>query len=246
MTPETGEAGGSCKISFNGRAPTTSSNTLVAVDSTNQPGTYYLELSTSELQYPGILSVRYKSANTAEFVHICQIMAFDPYTQFGMLGGGVAGPDIDYKRIQKLVNEAVAKIPVPVMPESPEQEKTDLRPVIEAIVEAKKAILAREFPKTEPTDLSSISDAIKAAETTITKAIAGIPQTDLSGIDHKLDAFNDAKIPEIKAAAEEILSLLEKLKSFFGDDMDELKEKMQKMIDSYESSPRLVIQGGKQ
>src|SRR3990172_9251824 len=87
ITPETGEGGGRAKISINGNAPTNSINTLVAIDTTNQPGTYYLQLAPSELMTPGFISIRYKSANTAEFVNIAQIIAFDPYTRrYGEIG----------------------------------------------------------------------------------------------------------------------------------------------------------------
>src|SRR5258708_19124227 len=111
ITPKTAEAGGSAKVSLNGATPTTSINTLVAIDTTNQPGTYYLELNQTEIQFPGIVIVRYKSSNTAAFVALGQIMAFDPYTQVGSLGGG--GADVDYKKIQKIVDESVAKIEIP-------------------------------------------------------------------------------------------------------------------------------------
>src|SRR5687768_8226430 len=95
ITPEAGEAGGTATISFNGRTPVNSVNTLVAVDASK--GDYYLELSTSEIAYPGLLLTHYKSANTAHFAQECQVMAFDPYTQFGVLPTG--GIDIDYSRI---------------------------------------------------------------------------------------------------------------------------------------------------
>jgi hypothetical protein len=80
ITPEAGEAGGRPTISFNGRTPANTINTLVAVDASK--GDYYLELSTAEIVNPGLLLIHYKSADTAHFAQECQIMAFDPYTQF--------------------------------------------------------------------------------------------------------------------------------------------------------------------
>src|SRR5690349_14237553 len=103
ITPESGEAGGRPTISINGRTPVDTQGTLVAVDASK--GDYYLELSTIEIANPQLLLIHYKSANTAHFAQEAQVMAFDPYTQFGTLGAGGSGADVDYKRIEKIIDK---------------------------------------------------------------------------------------------------------------------------------------------
>jgi len=75
ISPETGEATGQPQISTNGAAFTNTSATLTAVGN----GLYYVELTAGELGTLGFIAIRYKSANTAEFQTICQVVAFDPF-----------------------------------------------------------------------------------------------------------------------------------------------------------------------
>ena len=63
ITPETGEAAGQPQISKNGAAWANTTATLTAVGN----GKYYVELTAAELSDLGTISVRYKSAATAEF-----------------------------------------------------------------------------------------------------------------------------------------------------------------------------------
>lgn len=70
ITPETGEAGGQPQLSVNGGAWTNTSATLTAVGN----GTYYVQLTTSELSALGRIMVRYKSANTAEFSTVADVV----------------------------------------------------------------------------------------------------------------------------------------------------------------------------
>src|SRR5688572_4453002 len=63
ITPETGEAGGQPQVSKNGGAFVNTAGLLVAVGN----GAYYVELTAVELDSLGSVTVRYKSAATAEF-----------------------------------------------------------------------------------------------------------------------------------------------------------------------------------
>lgn len=74
ITPETGEAAGQPQISKAGGAWANTSATLTAIGN----GAYYVELTATELNTLGMLQVRYKSANTAEFNMDAQVVAFDP------------------------------------------------------------------------------------------------------------------------------------------------------------------------
>jgi hypothetical protein len=75
LTPETGEAAGQPQISKNGAAFGNTSATLTAVGN----GSYYVELTAAELDTLGMIQVRYKSANTAEFAAPARVVAFDPF-----------------------------------------------------------------------------------------------------------------------------------------------------------------------
>lgn len=95
LTAELGEAGGQPQLSLNGAAWANSSGTLVAIGN----GEYYLDLSVAEIASPGVISYRYKSANTAEFQDKIQLVSFDPYdsaklglTYLDVLGKAIQQP----------------------------------------------------------------------------------------------------------------------------------------------------------
>lgn len=90
ITEKTGQSG-TVYLSKNGTTQAQSTNSLVEVDSVNLPGHYYVELTASELDTLGFLSVRYKAAGTAAFQWVGQVVADDPYINHsgpGMSGGG--------------------------------------------------------------------------------------------------------------------------------------------------------------
>lgn len=63
ITPETGESGGQPQISKAGGAWADTTATLTAIGN----GFYYVELTATELDTLGMIAIRYKSGNTAEF-----------------------------------------------------------------------------------------------------------------------------------------------------------------------------------
>ncbi len=75
FTPETGEAAGQPQVSKNGAAFGNTTATLTHVGN----GTYYVELTASELDTLGKIVVRYKSANTAEFADVGVVLAVNIY-----------------------------------------------------------------------------------------------------------------------------------------------------------------------
>lgn len=76
FTPELGEAAGQPQISKNGGAFGNTSATLTAVSS----GLYYIELTAAELDTPGKIFLRYKSAATREHQSQFDVVAYDPFT----------------------------------------------------------------------------------------------------------------------------------------------------------------------
>ena len=79
ITPETGENGGQPEISLNGAAFANTADTLVAVGN----GAYYITLSIGEISTYGWIIVRYKSANTAEFQGLAQVIALEWFKSGG-------------------------------------------------------------------------------------------------------------------------------------------------------------------
>lgn len=73
ITPETGEAAGQPQISKNGGSWVATTNTLTAIGN----GSYYVELTSTELNTLGKIHIRYKSAATAEFSASADVVAFD-------------------------------------------------------------------------------------------------------------------------------------------------------------------------
>ncbi len=233
ITPETGEAGNTAQVSINGKAPTTSRSTLVAVDATNQPGTYYLELSPSELQFPGVIIVRYKSANTAEFVALGQVMAFDPYTQFGQFGGG-GGADVDYQRIKKLVDEAVGSLPQPEKP-----QPVDLFPLQSAITELYTEIRAIKIPEAAKLDITPVLEQLKS----IKKSISGItiPETDLSPVTSKLSDLEASMIAIEDMQGELKEAQMSRIREFFEADISKIESAVSELKEQFEAIPFLTL-----
>lgn len=80
ITPEDGENGGQPQVSENGAAFANTSGVLVFL----AEGFYYVELTAAELGTLGMLTIRYKSANTVEFNLTGQVVAFDPYAAYAL------------------------------------------------------------------------------------------------------------------------------------------------------------------
>lgn len=75
ITPATGEDGGQPQISKNGGAFANTSATLTEVSD----GFYYVELTASELDTLGMVTIRYKATDVAEFNLSGKVVAVDPF-----------------------------------------------------------------------------------------------------------------------------------------------------------------------
>jgi hypothetical protein len=78
ITAETGLTG-TGRVSKNGAATAGSSASITEIDSTNMPGRYYIEFTTSELDTAGQFVFRYKNAACAEVIVQATVVNFDPY-----------------------------------------------------------------------------------------------------------------------------------------------------------------------
>ena len=106
MTPETGESGGQPQISVNGAAFASTSATLTAVGN----GLYYVALTTSELGNLGVIVVRYKSANTAEFQAVGQVVALDPFSSISIDNEAIADAVWDEAKVGHVTADTMGKI----------------------------------------------------------------------------------------------------------------------------------------
>lgn len=214
ITAKTGQTG-TCKVSVNGAAPTTSINSIVEIDSTNLPGDYYLTLDPVEIKTAGVVMVRYKSSDTAEFVQIVSILAFDPTQPISLQPGfNNISPDIDYKRIKKMIDEAVGALPTPK-----DTEKVDLYPVVSALHDLHEAISAVRIPEQVKPDYSPLIARFEALEKTI-KALK-IPTLDTKPV-----------LEEVKAQAQHILAELEDLQEEITDKIAEVNRKSDKATET--------------
>jgi hypothetical protein len=235
ITPEAGEAGGTPTISFNGRTPVNTVNTLVAVDASK--GDYYLELAITEIAYPGLLLLHYKSANTAHFAQEAQVMAFDPYTQFGTLGGG-GGADVDYKRIKKLIDEAVGSIPKPI------EKEPDLTPISEGLQAVITEIRDLDIPKPEKPNLDPILKQLALLDKDIRNI--DFPKCDHKEVLKKMDQQDDLHA----ALIEDMMETAEKRADDMKDSQAESAEKISTTLDAMkeriDASPVMVFKDAKQ
>lgn len=198
ITAKTGQTG-TCKVSINGNAPTTSRNSIVEIDSTNLPGDYYLILDQSEIKTMGIVMVRYKASGTAEFVQIVNILAFDPFQPISLQPGfnSVVAPDIDYKRIQKLISDAIGGIPKPVEPKEP-----DLAPVIDGL----HTVIDRIDNLPRPKDPEKVNlEAVLAGIDRLAALVQhiNIPEFDPSEIVNRISTLKTS-IESIKPAVQQV------------------------------------------
>ncbi len=232
ITPETGEAGGRTKVSINGAAPSNSVNTIQAIDTTDQPGTYYLELSPIELKDPGFVSVRYKSANTAEFVDIVQVIAFDPYTRrYGDMWNG--GADVDYKRIKKLIDEAVGSLP------KPEQREPDLVPIYEGLQAVIQEIRDIRFPEQKETDLSPLLVKVQ----TIQNALSSLefPKCDHKELMKRLDDLGFSMDANTEQLERHVTESMEPVKGVLSDDVEKMKEETRNLGKKFDDIQYVVL-----
>jgi hypothetical protein len=230
ITPEAGEAGGQPTISINGRTPANAVNTLQAVDASK--GDYYLELSTTEIVTPRHLLLHYKSANTAHFAQQVQVMAFDPYTQFGTLGGG-SGADVDYKRIKKMLDEAVGSISIP------EQQQPDLIPISEGLQAVIQEIRDIKFPKQKETDLMPTLTRLLAIQNSVNAF--SIPECDHKEILNRMDQQDLTMDANSEELTRHVDKTIEPIKNVLTKDNEMVKSEMKKLGEKFDDIQYVVV-----
>lgn len=173
----------------------------------------YIVITTSVFSDSGYTT---KSANYGD-VYDTYLIQERP-NQF--LGGG-GGPDIDYKKIQHLIDEAIGKLPKPEKITFP---KTNLQPVIAGLESLSEQIKAIDIPENEKIDFTVVLAKIQQVKQAIDDK--EIPKTDLSPV---LDAIAK-QLPDLQESAQKISDILDRIKPFFGDDVEEIKGKIDEML----------------
>ena len=74
--------------------------------------------------------------------------------------GGGGGPDVDYKKIGRMITEAISGIP---KPEKVDMPKIDLTTVLGAISDVQRAVSGIDIPKAEPVDLRPVLSKLDQA-----------------------------------------------------------------------------------
>jgi hypothetical protein len=228
LTPATNEAGGQPQLIKNGGTPVNTTNTLVAVDTTNAPGLYYVQLTSAELGSLGFIAVRYKSSNTAEFQTVGQVILDDPYvahTGPGLSlpsgkGGGKAVADHLYREDMIEIAKMVWDVKIR------EQETA------KSVLLAKSEFDPVKTPITVPDNSAVVLEAIKSLNMTeqledqheaVLEAIERKEQKDysasisaiaaeVSDITIKLNALlaKESELPEIRELTGKLVPKLEK------------------------------------
>lgn len=148
------------------------------------------------------------------------------------LRGG--GADVDYKRIKKMIDEAVSSIPKPTEPKEP-----DLIPISEGLQAVITEIRNVDIPKPEKTDLGPVLKQLEALQTTI-KAIH-IPETDLKPVMNKLDNCMTMIEPYVDGMEAETEALFERIKDFFDGDIEAVKKAVSDLSGKFDDIPYIVL-----
>jgi hypothetical protein len=162
------------------------------------------------------------------------------------IGGGV---DIDYKRIDrivdKVVEEKLSKLKLPAFPDRfelpafPEVDLSEIRTELKSVQDAIRGI---KMPEIKPVDLSGMIEKIEKI-----RVMAANPVIE----DRQLKPFVECleKMEEMLTAQQEALEqtqeqgeeILEKMKKFFGPDVDALVDGVEKLTDRFEDVQFVVV-----
>jgi len=149
------------------------------------------------------------------------------------LRNAVSGPDVDYKRIKKLLDEAIAAIPKAEKP-----QPVDLIPLSEGFQAVIQEIRDIKFPESKHVDLGPVITKLGTLERAITSI--KIPKTDLTATNKLIEAKNDV-LDSLAEAQEEIREgQFEKIKQFFAG-LDTLIEKVNVLNGKFDNAQLVVL-----
>jgi hypothetical protein len=143
--------------------------------------------------------------------------------------GGGGGADIDYKRLRKIVQEELEKIP------KEEIEKPDFTPIMQYLgrLESKINSLPTEIPENEKVDLSTIHQGLMDVGDMIAKLPAP-EKLDLSSVYEKMEMYNPDVFEEKN---NKVVGAIQKV---FAKDILEIKGLFKELMDKLNSIPMAV------
>lgn len=145
----------------------------------------------------------------------------------------VISPDIDYKRIKKVVKEEVQAIP------KVEIKEPDLTPIVDGLQALLAEIRAIELPEIPKTDFSPIQRQIKALQRTTESII--IPVTDLTETNKLIQARNEV-LDQLSEVQEEIKRFhLEDVRELLEDGVEKIKQAVQSMNNKFDNTQMVVL-----
>jgi hypothetical protein len=146
-----------------------------------------------------------------------------PDTNLGMGGGGV---DVDYKKIQKMIDSAIAKVPKPEKVTIP---KVDLEPVLSSLEKISDLVSSIRIPEPIPVDFSAVLKridlAIEAAnDKNMTEAqIAPLHDLHQRFSDLLESNSSDSVRQQLEEVVRKTVDALQKIQSYFTSDIEEVK-----------------------
>jgi hypothetical protein len=153
------------------------------------------------------------------------------------LGGG--GVDVDYKKIRAMVDEVVSTrlkgLPTPEKVDMPNMA-FHIQPVLNAIAGLRNDIEAIELPET---DFSGVEFRLDTLDKAV-KAIK-IPKTDLAPVLDAISALQEAIEPYTDQTSQDLSAMLERIKAFFSQDMEEIKRQIAGVNQNLGKMPFLIL-----
>jgi hypothetical protein len=143
------------------------------------------------------------------------------------LGMGGGGADVDYKKIQKMIDNAVESIVIP------EQKEVDLKPLLGAINTLHYQIAAIKLPEPEKLNLQPVLDAIKAIR------IPKSEKLDLSPVLDALDSLSEDVASQLKA---QFAPIVENVRQLLTVDTEEIKATGKSIEQKLDQMPYVVLQ----
>lgn len=152
-----------------------------------------------------------------------------------LLGGGGGGADLDYKRVRKIVEEAVSA----KLAEAPQPEPVNLdffrQPILNALSGLRNDIQAVDIP---PADFSGVEYRLGLLE----KAIKEIPKDDDSAVLKKLDDVEQNLLQEMDDSEEQVVQTVESTAKTTTDTVTKLADQTKSFEKKFDSAPVVVFQ----
>lgn len=159
-------------------------------------------------------------------------------------GHGASGPDVDYKKIEKMISTAIGTIPKSELP-----ERVDVAPVVEQLGQIKDlvtsvkdvcvALSSKQMPKL---DLSPVLAELRGLEGKLKIGEAmELSSKNLKEIGASInEAFEDDR-DKLVGAIESMERMLERIKDFFGPEVDGIVKGMEELKAEFDRINHVVI-----